>query len=79
MWNVTIYSEGDLLHDEYLQNPEHPEEPVFNSCYDILSRIEYCKACSERLQAEMDFLIKHGGDLIGHTCYECVDFSNPSI
>lgn len=82
MWYATIFSEGDLLNDDYLQvnrRIERDEETGeyfetyddrFDSSYSIDERIEYLNSCIERMQAERNHLLKYGDKLVRLGSYD---------
>ncbi len=72
MWVLNVYSEGDLLHDEYLlsnyeivQTDNFHEfnkkdlEPKFRSEDDVDNRISTLKRAISRLEAEKELLEKY--------------------
>lgn len=86
MWIISVYSEGDLLHDEYLQVNNHVEQDenghFFETCdpkywgeFMIDDRIEQISSCIQRLQAEKEWLLKHGYKFVNQTSYENIDLS----
>lgn len=75
MWLTEIYSEGDLLNDDYLQVNKRVEKDEFGNlfetyddrftCYDdVKDRVEFIESCIERLKAESDFLKKYDDKLV---------------
>ena len=69
MWITSVYSQGDLLNDEYLQVNRHYERDIetgevfetyedkFNDYEALQERIEFITSCIERLQKEKETLL----------------------
>jgi len=82
MWITSVYSQGDLLNDEYLQVNRHYErdtetgevfetyEDKYNDYDALQERIEFITSCIERLQKEKEFLTQYGEKLVRLGSYD---------
>ncbi len=80
MWLADIYSEGDLLNDDYLlvHMPEselsdsYGYREKFLNYWDVTDRIEHLENVIERAKAEINLLKKYDDKLVGSVSWQQV-------
>lgn len=81
MWITEIYSEGDLLNDDYLRVNKRVErnelgelfetyDDRFSCSEDVSERVDFIQSCIERLSAERDFILKYKDKLVRLGTYD---------
>lgn len=70
MFELNVFSEGDLCQDSYL-NFCGPRFSTFDSVTDRISLID---ESIRRLNIERDWLVKHGSKLVQRTSYADIKF-----